>query len=467
MDENVDTHHEYHPPGATFTSSLDSSSHASRHGVHQSERGAQQSQSSPSTQYSTSQEVLHAPKPSDARELKAPSIESSYTSHPRNIGPSMLTKSTESCAMAPAAVDASKAQHLSMVLCCLWRIVNPNATLDEKKRYWLGKACGRHLEEGLPSGSWQATDASFQQAGCPGMTPIYVKDAVGSLWQSIHPDRKPDNETLASVSSLFDIQMEELRAWFTNSMTEDSVYGSNNHTSDIADDSAYGSNETTPVMILNDLTADEQRLINGPIFQHQGNSRHCTQHNKRQCDRHGNGFSPRRDHEVPVQYICTIGCGKSFRTKDTWRNHERKSWGQELYICRVPYCRNTQQESPQWVYKDGLRAHQNTKHKDMPSQALQMERIPIPGNFRRLCVFWECDYAIKDFIDQINHIGAHYETGDWAELNWREAFGYHAPHPGKCQGFTSKKWLRSLIYPSESPAESSNRITHPRTVERR
>ena len=225
-----------------------------------------------------------------------------------------------------------------------------------------------------------------------------------------------------ALKCLFNIPDAQFENWFTQNMPEDSVYGS------IAQ---------TYIISIDEL-----------IVQHRGGTRHCCRKKATACKGQGLNVVPRPNQGAAFDYICTNGCGARFPSRDAWRSHEMKSWGQILYICQASTCRDTNRKR-HWVYKEGIRAHDKTHHRSADGSNLEVlqEEFPINSNHRTDCVFIECSHSIRSFKEQINHIGQHYESGDWGGWHWREATGHwpnfptsHGVHPGLCVLPVSKKF---------------------------
>lgn len=223
-------------------------------------------------------------------------LEDEFTDFQRTMRPPMQTSNAYLSFPELSAVESRLEQRLALVLCSLWRLLNPTTVLDGRTRLWFNMALGRGSNEELPGGSWQVVDDIISTAGSGLYTPPFVIDAVGSLWQSNQP---PDENALVAMGCLFDIRTAELRAWFISNSPEYSTYRYNDRTT--------------------------ETVIDTLIDRHRDDTKKCLRYNDQSCNRRGNNFSPKKDQD-PAKYVCTI-CGKMFRSEEAWKSHKSKHIG--------------------------------------------------------------------------------------------------------------------------------------------
>lgn len=366
----------------------------------------------PSTQYSSSSPLSTFTRPNTNQDPATPSLpprKRAREEEGTNLG-QRLEAQAPVRVQRPLFREASgqgtlTAQLVARIARGYWRSLNPNIIPDENASYWFEKAFG--TLEGFTDAVWPENNVISHTGGFGSLPPHEVMDTVGSLWQLKSPRDAPDRDVQMSLKNLFGIPSRTFEAWLIKTFHGDSAYGTSTQTTNTA---------------MDELVA-----------QRQGNTKHCCRKKTERCDGQGMNNRPRATRTDPCVYICTIGCGAICKTKDSWKSHEMKSWGQVLYICNEASCSGGAKAIRCWVYKEGLRSHNNTHHNGATGQLAQKE-IPIHSNYRRDCVFLECEHVNESFMDHINHVGKHYEEGDWGNFHWRESLhGEHALHPGKCR----------------------------------
>ena len=376
----------------------------------------------PSTQYSSSSPLSTFTRPNTNHDPATPSLPKRKRA--REEDGTHLGQPLE--AQAPARIqrppfrEASSQETLTAQLVArisrgFWRSLNPNIIPNENTLYWFEKAFGPL--EGFTDVLWPENNVISHTGGFGLLPPHEVMDTVGCLWQLKNPRDAPDRDAQMSLKNLFNIPSRTFEAWLIKTFHGDSAYGTSTQTTNTA---------------IDELVAERQ-----------GNTKHCCRNKIKRCDGRGMNDRPRASRIDPCVYICTIGCGAVFKSKDSWKGHEMKSWGQILYVCNEASCTGRAKATRSWVYREGLRSHNNSHHDGATGQLAQKE-IPLHSNYPKDCVFFECKHRNGSFMDHINHVGKHYEEGDWGNLRWRESLhGEHALHPATCR----------CRCPRENPAE--------------
>ena len=382
-----------------------SSSHVSSHSISHSSIGQSYQNSSP-LQTSEKNDESHTPDTSSRSRKKIKRGED--TSSSQRLATSAAAPRTRLLFYS----ETTSAQLVANFAGGLWRAMHPHSTPTKSTILWFEQAFG--TLEGFTDQHWQGDDTIYEPQGHSTFAFPEVMSAVGSLWKMKSPHRWPGRDVQVALKCLFNIPDIQFENWFTQNMPEDSAYGS--------------------IAQIHNTSIDEL------ITQHRGGTRHCCRNKDIICKGQSLDAIPRPNQGAPCEYICTNGCGARFPTRDAWRSHEIKSWGQILYICQASTCKSRNIKR-HWVYKEGIRGHNNTHHKGSDGSVLEVsqDNYSIAPNHRTECVFVECPYTIGSFKDQISHIGQHYESGDWRGWHWREATGHwpdfpqaHALHPARC-----------------------------------
>ena len=281
----------------------------------------------------------------------------------------------------------------------LWRLSNPKAIANRNILIMFAQVFGE-FDDLIPEAFWWPS-AGSASPGTDAKAPTspHVLKAIWRLWQQAHPGKQvPDQITLNHMSILFNIEMDVVDQMFPHTSIIDSGYGSKTQTGNTSLDRAIA-------LVAEDT---KQELIN----EYQGNRNHCLGKKMRV-------ESPAFDSQSPSEkgkiYICPLSCGERFKRKESLDKHVRKSWVQELRICRMTGCTSLPMKKRIFDCKSSYDQHVKSRHKGLDS----MDLISIPSNHPDTCVFQECPHGVTSYSDFLTHVCSHFKNRDWSTMHWR------------------------------------------------
>jgi hypothetical protein len=135
-------------------------------------------------------------------------------------------------------------------------------------------------------------------------------------------------------------------------------------------------------------------------------------------------------------YYCTAKCGRGFNSLGDWIQHEERRQPQDIWVCAL--CRETDEQKP-WITgrKDKIRAHVDTKHKDIAgswtsqeySEYLARSHVNYQAHFQKKCGF--CGSKLPSWGFRNEHIAKHFEQkipgGPWLIENWKDPWPEDSP----------------------------------------
>ena len=272
------------------------------------------------------------------------------------------------------------------------------------------------------------------------------QDEILQWWRSVCVRRQkpPDEEDIKCIAGLTKLSFQYVRAWFDAKLRLGPI----------------SKRLARPIEQPSRSEVDSQESVIADVREY------SSIRNQQPCE---NGQSKKA--QTNKRYKCTLGCGFSTDTYDSFVRHIRTKFPQEFWHCLL--CRNSNKRPYICHRKDKFFPHLQCSHaSESPARFEELReasKVSFQPEFPSECPFHNiyggCSYRPSSWDDYLRHCNEHFRDcirdGPWTlRFNHMRRFDddkdQGGPDPTSSGGFTTSSWQILSMNPSTNKTSGNN-----------